>query len=174
VRSLVAGVVIAVAGAAFVLVFFQPQDLFINHTVDEALPGPSTSVAPSAAAPGRPASAPAEEPAVGQPHGRFTSGEHDTSGLARVVSVPGSGTYLRLTDFRTSNGPAVHVWLSTAAAGVGNGDIRSAPHLDLGDLKGNIGNQNYLVPAGTDLTRYRLVVIWCQRFHVAFGSAPLT
>jgi len=44
----------------------------------------------------------------------------------------------------------------------------------LGALKGNIGGQNYPVPRAADPGRYRTVVIWCERFSVTFGYAPLT
>jgi hypothetical protein len=40
-------------------------------------------------------------------------------------------------------------------------------------LKGNIGDQNYALPADVDIDRYRTVTIWCRRFSVNFGSAPL-
>ena len=43
----------------------------------------------------------------------------------------------------------------------------------LGDLKATDGNQNYAVPVGTDLSGLTSVVIWCDRFDVAFGSAPI-
>jgi hypothetical protein len=45
--------------------------------------------------------------------------------------------------------------------------------VDLGNLKGNVGDQNYEVPAGTDLSRYDTVVIWCVRFSANFGDAVL-
>jgi hypothetical protein len=67
----------------------------------------------------------------------------------------------------------VHVWLSAAAPGAANGTVASQAHLDLGGLKGNIGNQNYAVPRAAPLGRFRAVVIWCQRFSVTFGYAPL-
>jgi hypothetical protein len=137
----------------FVLVYFQPQDLFINHTVDQA----------------RPAGA-----VVAVRQGSFHSGEHATTGVARLLGFPGGLTTLRLAPFRTSNGPAVHVWLSAAAPGAPNGTVASSAHLDLGGLKGNIGAQNYSVPRAADLGRYRTVVIWCARFSVTFGYAPLT
>jgi hypothetical protein len=154
---------IGVSGVAVVLAVFQPQDLFINHTVNEALPLPGPA-AVKATAP----------PAAVRAHGTFRSGEHHTSGAVQLVTVTGRGTYLRLTSFRTSNGPAVHVWLSVAGRGASNSEIARAAHVDLGGLKGNIGNQNYQVPAGTRLSSYPLVVIWCRRFDVAFGSAVLT
>ncbi len=45
--------------------------------------------------------------------------------------------------------------------------------MELGRLKGNLGNQNYEIPAGTDLSKYRNAVVWCARFSVGFGVATL-
>ena len=41
-------------------------------------------------------------------------------------------------------------------------------------MKATDGNQNYAIPADVDLAGLRSVVVWCDRFDVAFGSAPLT
>ena len=46
--------------------------------------------------------------------------------------------------------------------------------VELGELKGNIGDQNYDLPASVDLARYRAVTVWCKRFSVNFATAPLT
>ena len=138
----------------FVLVYFQPQDLFISHTVDQARPAGAGAVV------------------VRQ--GSFHSGEHATTGVAQLLGSPGGLTTLRLAPFRTSNGPAVHVWLSAAAPGAPNGTVADSAHLDLGALTGNIGAQNSPVPRTADPGRYRTVVIWCERFSVTFGYAPLT
>jgi hypothetical protein len=136
----------------FVLVYFQPQDLFISHAVDQARPAGAVVVR----------------------QGSFHSGEHTTTGLAQLLGSPGGLTTLRLAPFRTSNGPAVRVWLSAAAPGAPNGTVADSAHLDLGGLKGNIGAQNYPLPRAADPGRYRTVVIWCERFSVTFGYAPLT
>ena len=106
--------------------------------------------------------------------GRFVDGEHATSGTARVLELADGTTVLRLEGFSTSDGPDVVVWLTDQPAG-GNDwhrydDGRFVP---LGDLKATDGNQNYAVPAGTDLSGLTSVVIWCDRFDVAFGSAPI-
>ena len=45
--------------------------------------------------------------------------------------------------------------------------------LDLGELKGNIGDQNYEIPADLDLSQFKSVVVWCQPFRVPFNAAPL-
>lgn len=104
----------------------------------------------------------------------FLSHEHETSGSVSVLE-PGDGTTtLRLTDLRTSDGPALRVWLSDQPVERdGGGNLDDGEHIDLGSLKGNEGNQNYAIPAGTDLGEFSTVTIWCERFSVSFGAAEL-
>ncbi len=80
---------------------------------------------------------------------------------------------LRLTNFVTSNGPDVRVYLVAAQDAKDNDTVKNAGFVELGSLKGNIGDQNYDVPANIDLAKYRAVTIWCARFGVNFGTAPL-
>ncbi|MDO3645834.1 DM13 domain-containing protein [Nocardia mangyaensis] len=108
--------------------------------------------------------------------GSFLSHEHSTSGTVTVTALPDGTATLRLADLRTSDGPALRVWLSdqpVEPTGLGR-NLDDGRHVDLGALKGNEGNQNYAVPAGTDLTELRTVTIWCERFAVSFGAAALT
>ena len=80
---------------------------------------------------------------------------------------------LRFTNFRTSNGPNVHVYLVAADDAKDNETVQRAGFIDLGPIKGNIGDQNYALASDVDLSKYRAVSIWCQRFSVNFGAAPL-
>src|SRR6185503_18897563 len=105
--------------------------------------------------------------------GQFHSGAHETSGMAAVFQLAGGKKTLRLTNFQTSNGPDVHVYLVAAADAKDNDTVTKAEVVDLGSLKGNIGDQNYDLPANADLAKYRAVTIWCKRFSVNFGTAPL-
>jgi hypothetical protein len=79
---------------------------------------------------------------------------------------------LRFTNFRTSNGPNVHVYL-VAADDAKDETALHASFIDLGPIKGNIGDQNYDLDTSVDLSKYRAVSIWCKRFSVNFGVAPL-
>lgn len=89
---------------------------------------------------------------------------HRVSGTTSVVDR-GSDTVVRLEeDFRSINGPDLHVWLVS-------GENYRDGYLDLGPLKGNVGAQNYVVPEGTDLSQYDRVIIWCVPFRQLFGSA---
>jgi hypothetical protein len=166
--------VVVVAGAATALALFEPWRLFTSSRVDE--PDPVAAAAEAGPGetgePGTPESGAPAKPQI-LSEGRFVSQEHDTSGMARVVELPNGERILRLADFSTSDGPDVHVWLSAAKSG---GDWHAADdgkHVALGELKATDGNHNYAIPADAKLDGLRSVVIWCDRFDVAFGSAPL-
>jgi hypothetical protein len=90
---------------------------------------------------------------------------HNAEGVAKIIQLADGTDILRLENFKTTNGPDLYVYLST--------DKTNADIVNLGRLKGNIGNQNYLIPAGTDITKYNTALIWCRAFSVIFGSAQL-
>jgi Electron transfer DM13 len=92
-------------------------------------------------------------------------GIHDAQGIAKVIPIEGGGDVLRLEDLGVTNGPDLYVYLST--------DKSASDFMNLGRLKANIGNQNYPIPVGTDLSKYDTVLIWCKAFSVLFGSADL-
>jgi hypothetical protein len=54
-----------------------------------------------------------------------------------------------------------------------NISVTRAGFIDLGSIKGNIGDQNYVLGADVDLSKYRTVSAWCKRFSINFGVAPL-
>jgi hypothetical protein len=137
---------------------FRPERLFINQKVNEQFPTAQVAgMAPTKLA-----------------SGEFHSGAHETKGTATVFQSGEGKRILRLTNFATSNGPDVRVYLVAASDAKDNDTVKNAGFIELGTLKGNIGDQNYDVPANADLARYRAVTIWCARFAVNFGTAPLT
>lgn len=98
---------------------------------------------------------------------------HSAEGTAAIYELPDGRRVLRFEDFRSANGPDLHVYLSSAVpkstfAGLGEDAIH------LGSLKGNVGSQNYDIPADADLSRYQSVVIYCVPFRVVFSSAELS
>ena len=62
-------------------------------------------------------------------------GFHNVEGLARVIPLGDGSTILRLENFKSTNGPNVHLYLAT--------DKDASNFIDLGRLKANNGNQNY-------------------------------
>jgi hypothetical protein len=93
-------------------------------------------------------------------------GFHKAEGIAKVIDLTDGKTFLRLENLKTTNGPDLYVYLSTGKD--------ASEIIDLGKLKGNIGNQNYEIPAGTDLSKFNTVLIWCKAFSTLFGSAQLS
>lgn len=104
--------------------------------------------------------------------GTFIDRSHPAEGVALVLNDGTEQRFLRFEDFATDNGPDLNVYLSTAPPDAPPGDFDDE-FVDLGDLKGNIGSQNYEIPPDVDLDRFSTVVIWCVRFGVAFGAAEL-
>ena len=104
--------------------------------------------------------------------GDFIDRSHPTEGTAVVLNDGTQQRFLRFEDFATDNGPDLNVYLSAAPADAPEG-ILDDDFVDLGDLKGNIGAQNYEIPTEVDLSHHGTVVIWCVRFGVAFGTAAL-
>jgi Electron transfer DM13 len=160
-RNLFIGIsVIALAIAWYA---FRPELLFVNKTVNEELP---------TAQAGSMSMAKGTEPMV-LAKGDFRGLAHETKGAATVHQIADGKRILRLTNFETSNGPDVHVYLVAAEVATDNETVKKAGFIDLGSLKGNKGDQNYQVPPDADLNKYKSVSIWCARFGVNFGAATL-
>ena len=173
-RVLLAAVCVAIA--VFVFAYFEPQLLLINKSVYEA--PPTVPLAPGNADGRAPVTGSAlTKASVSERRilsiGRFRSYEHSSHGVAVVLQLVDGERFVRLEQFATSNGPDLHVLLSTTAAS-GPGGSFPDRYVDLGHLKGNIGDQNYFVPSNIRLWRYASVVVWCNRFDVAFAAAPLS
>jgi hypothetical protein len=167
-----------VVAAALAIGWFEVHKLWVDDEVDEAAPvfdsqsepAPSTTAEPGAEAP--PATTPPEPVIETLAAGSFVSLDHGTSGNATVLGDGSPQRFLRLTDFATDNGPDVNVYLTTTPPD-GEESTFDDDFVDLGDMRGNVGDQNYEIPAGVDLGRYSTVVIWCVRFDSAFGAARL-
>jgi hypothetical protein len=140
---------------------FRPELLFVNKQVNESL----TAQVPAGAD---------QAVSMAVASGPFHSVAHETKGLATVHQLPDGARLLRLTEFVTSNGPDVRVYLIAAADATDDATVKQAGFVELGKLKGNQGDQNYHIPADLELDKYRAVTIWCRRFGVNFGTAPLT
>ncbi|MFE5572029.1 DM13 domain-containing protein [Amycolatopsis japonica] len=166
-----AGLVVAVAAGLY---WFQPWKLWVNETVQEALPVAETTAQPTTQATGSATPAPKEPTVVAT--GALISHEHATTGDVRILRAADGSLVLRLENLDTSNGPDLRVWLTDAPVLPGKDGwsvFDDGAYVSAGKLKGNKGSQNYTLPAGTDLARYSSVTIWCDRFNVSFGAAEL-
>jgi hypothetical protein len=183
-RKLTIGLLVGAAVALPVLAwiafgYFGVHKLWVDDEVDEQLTTFVDDTAPSTSAPDdgsttpplestvTPGTEPAAEPvAVRVATGMFTGVEgHRVAGTANLIEQPDGSHVLQFPDLDAENGPDLVVWLSV--------DGSSDDIVDLGKLKGNIGNQEYVIPADVDVSRFNTAVIWCRRFSVGFGEAPL-
>ena len=98
---------------------------------------------------------------------------HRGSGTATIYRTPDGAEVLRLENLDVTNGPALHVVLSTHPDPERSQQVKQEGYVDLGDLKGNRGNQNYPIPAGVDTSIHKSVVIYCYPFAVVFSVATL-
>ena len=125
--------------------------------------------------------APAGGPAAGAEAALIARGQfggaidpvHHADGIASVYRLGDGQRVLRLENFTSTNGPNLFVYLSGTASPRNSAQLSAAGDFEVARLKGNIGNQNYVLPAGLDLSKFKSVVIYCRQFHVVFGSAPL-
>jgi hypothetical protein len=153
----------AVCAAAFA--WTSLRDDRVNEKVVHGVPAASLP-AGAASSPTRSLSAPKVNVELAK--GSFHVADEGTAkGTATLVHRASGGRVLTLTSFEVNNGPDLRVYLVP-------GDGKDTGNrIDLGGLKGNVGNQQYDVPRGADTTKYRTVVIWCRSFSVAFARAPL-
>ena len=153
-----AGLVILVVG----WYLFRPELLFLDRAANEGFPG-AGSLKDSA-------SAPAPKVLL---MGRFHDVAHEGRGVATIYQVDDGTRVLRFTDFKTSNGPDLYVYMVATDDADDSQTVEQAAFVNLGALKGNVGDQNYELPTDLDLDTYRAVTVWCRRFGVNFATAPL-
>ena len=98
---------------------------------------------------------------------------HKGEGKATIYRLADGTRVLRLESFKVTNGPDLRVILTPNADPQGRSDVTAQGYVELGKLKGNIGNQNYPLPDEVDADSINAVVIYCKPFHVLFSVASL-
>ncbi len=136
--------------------WFRPERLVVNRRVNEAFPTLNESSAQTLES------------------GTFHSGTHPTEGIATIYRIDNGSRVIRFTNFKTSNGPDVHIYMVASEDARDDASVQNSAFVDLGLIKGNIGDQNYTLDSSLDLAKYRTVSVWCKRFSKNFGAAPLT
>lgn len=125
-----------------------------DETMDDAMPESSQPKGPTVIA-----------------AGTFVDVAHEGSGEAKFIYLGDGGIILRLENLDVLNGPDLRVLISK------NSNITKASELgeyiELGELKGNKGTQNYEIPSGIVVSDYHSVVIYCKPFRVVFNAATL-
>lgn len=150
-RAFLLGLILGLPAGAFLWYAFSP--LLFDEVVSETL---------------------AEARVVATGDFRDADRAHKGQGSARLVELPGGGAEVQLSAFQVTNGPDLEVWLSAHPDPASSSDVADSAWISLGQLKGNVGDQAYPIPAGTDLSAYKSVVIWCEQFGVLFSPAALS
>ena len=190
---LIAAAIVVLVPLAFVAWWFL-SPLFIDDVVDEEFPMSFNAELPAgmtrqeaedqmaeAAAVDTPVEEDMPEPMASPAApakvkvGNFTDADrfHKGSGTATIYRGADGAHLLRFEDFKVTNGPALRVILSPHPNARNSAEVHLEGYVDLGDLKGNIGNQNYPLPADLDLSTIGSVIIYCEPFSVVFSVAPL-
>ena len=150
--AIVAGLAGFLAGNAF---WYLASPLWIDRVVSEGLP------------------ADFQVKMLAQGRFRDADSAHKGKGIATIFASSSGSAVLRFTEFSGTNGPDLKVWLVKAANVRSSADVKASQWLSLGPLKGNKGDQNYIIADEIDLADYRSVVIWCEQFGVLFAAADL-
>lgn len=163
------------AALAFGAWAFEPWRLFTSSELSEAAPSSSPSAPAESSADGGSDGSTSPQTPDDQvlATGSFEDAEHATSGSVRVLELADGTRFVRVEGLATSDGPDLHVWLSDQPSGGDWGSYDDGRWVTLGELKATHGDHNYEIPASARIAGMRSVVIWCDRFNVAFGSAPV-
>ena len=190
-RKILTAAAVVAAIPAIALAWWLAAPLFIDKTVDEEFPLTVSADIPQGVTRQQAEDTmatmakmdntmtepmmPAMSAAMVLSMGNFRDADsfHKGSGTATVYQLEDGSHVLRFEDFRVTNGPDLRVLLSKAPDISNKGQFQQYEYVELDRLKGNIGNQNYVIPADLDISQYGSVVIYCKPFHVLFSVAPL-
>lgn len=150
--AVISGLIGFAAGNAF---WYLASPLWIDRIVNEALPEADTASK------------------VSQGEFKDADSVHKGSGKAQILRSAGGSHIVRFTNFKSTNGPDLKVYLVKATEIKKSDDVTNSEWISLGPLKGNIGDQNYTLPEDIDPAKFGAVVIWCEQFGVLFSSASL-
>ena len=191
-RNITIGAVV-IGIPVLVLAWWLISPLFLDSVVDEEFPvaaetsddsdpdDPTETTADTASESEEPVSDDSGGPNVVKPtapvdvapvvSGQFRDADssHRGSGTATIYELEDGSRVLRFEGFEVTNGPDLHVYL-VPAENAGD-EVSVDGYVDLGELKGNIGDQNYEIPADVDVSQFQSVVIWCEPFAVVFSVA---
>ncbi len=159
------GAVIVAAIIAFILIYFQPQTLFINTTAEESQQG---QIVVRSAPDSDTVDVVEDEEMMEAAKSTWRSRDKETTGEV-FLTQEGEKLFVRFENLNTSNGPDLFVYLAKDLEDNG----RPIDFVNLGSLKANKGDSNYEVPSDVDINEYNYVVIWCERFSVSFADAAI-
>jgi hypothetical protein len=107
-------------------------------------------------------------------YGCFHQVAHKGSGCVALIQKADGQTVLQLMDFETTEKEDLHVLLISAPDALENETVKDSAQLYVAPLRRSFeGSQQYVVPPGQDLAKFKAVVIWHGKHGVNFTTAPL-
>ena len=97
---------------------------------------------------------------------------HKGSGTATIYQRPDGSYLLSFENFAVCCSPDLYVFLASNPSPAGHADL--GDYLELSSLKASTGDQDYEIPADTDLSQIKSVVIYCKPFQVIISTATLS
>jgi electron transfer DM13 len=182
--------IIGVSALAVLIAFLalRPDKIFIDDAVDESLSDafvsndvdpdtpttttaiePKTTAGDTETATSGDAVATNSDPTV-LATGEFEGVDHRAAGTATVYEQDGEFVLRFEDNTDIQNGPDLFIWLLPTDEYTGGVPTE---YIDLGKIKGNVGGQNYELPAEFDPDVDQLVLVWCKRFSTPFAAASL-
>jgi hypothetical protein len=149
------------------------QDLGSGHVWGALIIAAVFALGPGLSAPSIAVAQPGQPVIVALGHWQGTDSFHQTQGRAVLVRLPDGRRFIRFEDFSVTNGPDLYVYLSGHPSPRTGTELHEGAAFEVARLKGNIGSQNYELPADLDVSKFKSVAIYCKRFSVMFGSAQL-
>ncbi len=149
-------IIVIVAGALIGVAIYYGRYFFIKTEVSEDIPIEMKAASRQVRA------------------GNFTEIDfiHKGSGVAKILESEGGHKLLRFEDFEVTNGPDLYVYLTKNSKPAK--DLKSlGDFVNLGRLKGNVGDQNYEIAGSQNIDGYNTVVIWCRQFGALFSYAAM-
>lgn len=105
--------------------------------------------------------------------GTFLQKEKALAGSFQIETVGNRAQLVFSPDFKTKSGPDLKVVLSPHPIANANGENAMRGAVVLGALKATKGGQRYLLPADLDLTRFKSVLVHCEKYSVLWGGGDL-
>lgn len=97
----------------------------------------------------------------------------DGHGRALLYALPSGRLLVRLERFRTTASHGLRLWVTQNRRPQSSSAAARSPHLLIGKLRATAGDQNYLLPPGTDRSEAHGFVVWCPIVRIAYAAASL-
>jgi len=96
-------------------------------------------------------------------------GADSVGGKATLGTTADGKIVLYFSELNATNGPDLYVYLSREVSPKTSTQVMNG--IEVSKLKANTGSSTYDLPAGTDYTQFKSVVVFCKSFSAIFGYA---